>query len=196
LGAEKDQLLGSAAVLLFPPVEPEGHPRVVLEALAASLPVVTTDRGAIRETVVDGVSGFVLDEPEPQLLAQRVLTLLDDDALRAEFGSAARRAYVDRFTQARADRALTDWLLSSSEVMLVIARASREISGRAMLIRRQVVYLAPPTFRSLVWTGRRSSTSVPPSPALALLSSSSPSVFACARTNGLVPTTRSICTGS
>ena len=59
-GRDKDALLASASVFLFPPVEPEGHPRVVIEALAAGVPVVTTDRGAIRETVVDGESGFVL----------------------------------------------------------------------------------------------------------------------------------------
>ena len=65
-GEEKDRLLASAAILLFPPVEPEGHPRVVLEALAAGVPVVTTDRGAIRETVSDGRDGFVLPDPEPR----------------------------------------------------------------------------------------------------------------------------------
>ncbi len=111
-GIEKERLLASASVLLFPPVEPEGHPRVVLEALAAGVPIVTTDRGAIRETVVDGQSGFVLDDPEPELLADRVLRLLDDDLLRSQFGQAARRAYLEHFTQDRADRVLTDWLLS------------------------------------------------------------------------------------
>jgi glycosyltransferase involved in cell wall biosynthesis len=111
-GIEKERLLASSSVLLFPPVEPEGHPRVVLEALAAGIPVVTTNRGAIRETVADGHNGFVLDEPEPQLLAERVLRLLEDDALRAQFGQAARHAYLERFTQGRADRELTDWLLN------------------------------------------------------------------------------------
>ena len=45
-GKEMDRIRGSASILLFPPVEPEGHPRVVLEALAAGLPIVTTNRGA------------------------------------------------------------------------------------------------------------------------------------------------------
>jgi glycosyltransferase involved in cell wall biosynthesis len=111
-GSAKAALLGSAGIFLFPPVEPEGHPRVVLEAMAWGIPVVTTDRGAIKETVVDGRCGFVLDDPEPRLLADRVLVLLDNDALRADFGQAARRIYLDRFTQGRADAKLTDWLLS------------------------------------------------------------------------------------
>jgi glycosyltransferase involved in cell wall biosynthesis len=111
-GIEKATLMASASVLLFPVSWGEGHPRILLEALAAGLPAVTTDRGAIRETVTDGVSGFVLDDPEPPLLAQRALRLLRDDALRRKLANGARRAYVERFTQERADRELTGWLLS------------------------------------------------------------------------------------
>lgn len=112
LGRAKDELLASAAVLLFPPVEPEGHPRVVLEALAAGVPVVTTDRGAIRETVTDGENGFVLDDPDAQGLADRITLLLDDEALRSRFSLAARNAYERQFTQTRADEVMLDWLAS------------------------------------------------------------------------------------
>jgi glycosyltransferase involved in cell wall biosynthesis len=111
-GAEKDQLLGSAAVLLFPPVEPEGHPRVVLEAMAAGVPVVTTDRGAISETIVDGESGFVLPAPAPEELARHVLNLLQDDVLYASVSAAARRRFQVRFTQRQADLAIARWLSS------------------------------------------------------------------------------------
>lgn len=109
-GSEKERLLASAAVLLFPPVEPEGHPRVVLEALAAAVPVVATDRGAIQETVVDGESGFVLADADPAALADRVLRLLEDSAFRERQSRAARDRYLSRFTQERADRRLADWL--------------------------------------------------------------------------------------
>ena len=47
-GAEKSDLYRASDVFLFPPTEPEGHPRVVLEAMAAGLPVITTARGAPR----------------------------------------------------------------------------------------------------------------------------------------------------
>jgi glycosyltransferase involved in cell wall biosynthesis len=102
--------LRSAGFLLFPPVEPEGHPRVVLEALAAGLPVVTTDRGAIAETVVDGESGFVLAEPEPRDLAERMLRLVREPELRQRMSDAARATYVERFKQESADRRLASWL--------------------------------------------------------------------------------------
>jgi glycosyltransferase involved in cell wall biosynthesis len=107
---EKQRLLLSSSMLLFPPVEPEGHPRVVLEAIAAGLPVVTTDRGAIAETVVDGEGGFVLDDPVPGMLAERVLALLEDPELRERMGRAARDRYLAEFTQPAADRKIADWL--------------------------------------------------------------------------------------
>jgi glycosyltransferase involved in cell wall biosynthesis len=115
VGAEKDQILRSATMLLFPPSEPEGHPRVVLEALAAGLPVVTTNRGAIAETVVDGQSGFVLQDPDPDELAACVLALLDDAALRESFADAARARYLEHFTQQAADEQLATWLRGIAE---------------------------------------------------------------------------------
>ena len=107
---EKLRLLLSSSVLLFPPAEPEGHPRVVLEAMGAGLPVVTTNRGAIAETVVDGECGYVLDDPVPHELAKRLLTLLDSRELRERMGRAARERYLRSFTQEIADRNLADWL--------------------------------------------------------------------------------------
>jgi glycosyltransferase involved in cell wall biosynthesis len=103
-------LFASSSMLLFPPVEPEGHPRVVLEALAAGLPVITTDRGAIAETVVDGESGFVLDDPVPSELAECVLRLLRDPALRDRMSEAARTRYVERYTLDVTDAAFADWI--------------------------------------------------------------------------------------
>lgn len=109
-GFAKRTLLQRASVLLFPPVRPEGHPRVVLEAMAAAMPVVSTDRGAIAETVIDGVTGYVLPDPDPEALAERVLRILLDEELRSSMSEAARRRYLERYTQPHADAALTVWL--------------------------------------------------------------------------------------
>ena len=78
--------------------------------MAAGLPVIATDRGAIAETVVDGECGYVLADPDPSELAERMLRLLDDPELRSSMSRAARSRYLARFTQEAADRALADWL--------------------------------------------------------------------------------------
>lgn len=109
-GSAKRALLLSASVLLFPPVLPEGHPRIVVEAMSAELPIVTTDRGAIAETVIDEETGYVLDDPHPEQLADRLLRLLRDRSLRDRMAKAARARYLAEFTQERADRRLTEWL--------------------------------------------------------------------------------------
>ena len=108
--ARKADLLASASIFLFPPLMPEGHPRVVLEAMAAGLAIVTTARGAIPETVRDGVDGYVLSDPDPAALATCLTRLLTNDDLRAGMGDAARQRYLDEFTQERADERLVDWL--------------------------------------------------------------------------------------
>jgi glycosyltransferase involved in cell wall biosynthesis len=111
-GETKAALLDSAGVLLFPPTQPEGHPRVVLEALAAGIPVVCTNRGAIAETVVDGHSGYVVPVGTPDILADRVVRLLNNPALRESMGRAAAKRHAELFSQENADRTLTDWLSS------------------------------------------------------------------------------------
>ena len=109
-GEEKEELLQSCSVLLFPPSAEEGHPRIVLEAICRGIPLVTTDRGAIQETVTDGESAFVLPDPEPSRLAEYVLRLLDARDLREQMGRAARARYERDYTQEIADRRLADWL--------------------------------------------------------------------------------------
>jgi hypothetical protein len=114
IGAEKGEHLARAAVLLFPPIEPEGHPRVVLEAVAAGLPVVATDRGAIADTVDHGVNGYVLPDADPEALADRVIEILQDDELRRNMGEASQRIHAERFTQPRADERMAEWLTNVS----------------------------------------------------------------------------------
>ncbi|HAI20933.1 MAG TPA: glycosyltransferase family 4 protein [Clostridiales bacterium UBA8153] len=63
---------------------------VLLEALAAGLPVVAVDAPGARDMVTPGVNGF-LTPPDEACFAQAVKTLLDDAQLHGEFSRAARR---------------------------------------------------------------------------------------------------------
>ncbi len=69
----------------------EGIPRALLEGMACGRPAVATEVAGIPEAVVDGVTGFLVKPRDVAALADRILTLLADDALRLEMGLRARR---------------------------------------------------------------------------------------------------------
>jgi glycosyltransferase involved in cell wall biosynthesis len=114
-GEAKKRLMASSWVLLFPVAWGEGHPRILLESLAAGLPCVTTDRATILDTVGNGEAGFVLDDPDPEELAKHTLLLLRDHELRSRMSLTARRRHAERFTQAHGDAALAVWLRQLAE---------------------------------------------------------------------------------
>ncbi|SEL38683.1 glycosyltransferase family 4 protein [Haloferax larsenii] len=76
----------------------EGLPTVVLEAMNARLPVVTTPAGALEDVIQDGVHGAVLDIPPSRAqLATALRRYVEDEALRTTVGER-NRAYVrDQF---------------------------------------------------------------------------------------------------
>ncbi|HWX23730.1 MAG TPA: glycosyltransferase family 4 protein [Vicinamibacteria bacterium] len=70
----------------------EGMPNVILEYMAAGLPVVATDLPGIREMVEDGATGFVVPRDEPGRLEEALRRLLSDAALRGRMGALGRKA--------------------------------------------------------------------------------------------------------
>ncbi len=68
----------------------EGLPNVVLEAMAAGLPVICTDFGSARELLSDPSLGVILPRNDDAALAETVLALLDDPVRCRRFGEAAR----------------------------------------------------------------------------------------------------------
>ena len=70
----------------------------LLEAGAAGLPTIGSHLGGIPEVIVDGTSGLLFTPENPQALAQAILQLGRDDALRLRMGQAARAIFESRFT--------------------------------------------------------------------------------------------------
>jgi glycosyltransferase involved in cell wall biosynthesis len=84
-------------------------PNVVLEALACGTPVVATAVGGIPEQVKNGVTGFLVQPRDVKAMAEAIITLLTDDALRMRLGRNAAEDARRRFDLNRQAEAYLGW---------------------------------------------------------------------------------------
>jgi len=80
--------MGQADVLVLASSH-EGYGMVLIEAMAAGLPIVTTNVGCAGEVVHDGVHGFVVPVGDTNAFAEKLQLLAEDATLRASFALAA-----------------------------------------------------------------------------------------------------------
>lgn len=101
-GTEKYQFLLDADIFVFPTYyPPEGQPQCILEAMAVGLPVISTDHGAIRETVIHERLGLLTEKMRPDRLAEAILRLVRNPGLRYNYSQAARERFAQEYTAAR-----------------------------------------------------------------------------------------------
>ena len=89
----------------------EGLPVILLEAMAAGVPVVATRVGGVPEVVADGVHGLLVDAGDAAGLAKGIEQLLASNELRQRLGLAGRARIIDQFSssmQGERYRALFD----------------------------------------------------------------------------------------
>ena len=79
----------------------EGLPRVVLQAMAASVPVVATETGGVAEVVVDGETGRLVPPGDPAAAAEAIVALARDRDTRRRFAVSARSRLGEEFDSRR-----------------------------------------------------------------------------------------------
>jgi len=89
--------LRDANIFALPCIDLRGHgehvdgiPVAIMEAMAAGLPVVSTDISGIPELIEDGVSGVLVPAGEAAALADAVIALLDDPERARSLGRGGR----------------------------------------------------------------------------------------------------------
>lgn len=76
----------------------EGHPYVLLEAMACNLPAVASLCGGVAETVLEGETGYAVPIGDVDALAERLDVLLADSGVRKRMGEAAGQRIRAHFT--------------------------------------------------------------------------------------------------
>ncbi len=76
----------------------EGLPVAILEAMANSLPIVSTRHAGIPEAVIEGVTGYLVDEGDMYKMASHILKLAGDISLRTKVGLAAWKRVKNYFS--------------------------------------------------------------------------------------------------
>jgi len=114
LGLRTDigKLLAAADVFLHTALE-DPHPRAVIEAMAAGLPVVAIAVDGVSETVVDGETGFLVSWPCPiRELADPLASLLANPELSQQMGDRGRDRTSRLFSADRMARDVADVILT------------------------------------------------------------------------------------
>jgi glycosyltransferase involved in cell wall biosynthesis len=86
-----------ASVFVLPSYYREGLPRGNQEALAMGRPIITTDWVGCRETVADGINGFLVPVRDPNALVQAMMRFVKSPDLIEKMGQEGRRIAEERF---------------------------------------------------------------------------------------------------
>lgn len=91
------ELLKASHIVAFPSYYMEGLPKSLIEACAIGRPIITCNSVGCKETVIDGVNGFLIPTKNVDALVERLDILLTDSELRQRMGKAGRKYAEDSF---------------------------------------------------------------------------------------------------
>jgi glycosyltransferase involved in cell wall biosynthesis len=89
--------LAGASVFVLPTHYREGTPRSILEAMSMARPVITTDMPGCRQTVEEGVTGYLVPPFEPGALMRAMSRFVEDPSLIGPMGQSARRLAEEKY---------------------------------------------------------------------------------------------------
>ncbi|MBE3581291.1 MAG: glycosyltransferase family 4 protein [Thermoanaerobacteraceae bacterium] len=99
LGETKDvrPYLSKTSVFVLPSFYREGTPRSILEAMSMGRPVITTDAPGCRETVIDGVNGFLVPVKDAAALEKAMEKFILQPELISKYGVESRKIAEEKY---------------------------------------------------------------------------------------------------
>lgn len=85
------QILSQSDIMCFPSYYREGVPKSLIEGCAAGLPIVTYNSIGCRDTVDNGVNGFIVPIHSPQKISEALDILINNKELREKMGKESRK---------------------------------------------------------------------------------------------------------
>ena len=104
------QWIADSSVFVLPSYYREGVPRSTQEAMAIGRAVITTDVPGCRETVVDGVNGFLVEKWNPQSLAEKMIYFIEHPEEIKKMGYESYKIAQDKFDADKVNKRLIDIL--------------------------------------------------------------------------------------
>lgn len=115
-GYQKNGFFEMADVFVFPTFyHNEAFPLVNLEAMQYGLPIIATPEGGIPDVIIDGVTGFLIPQKSPKLLAAKMKRFIEYPQLRITMGAAGKERFEKLFTLKKFEIRLTDILTEAIE---------------------------------------------------------------------------------
>lgn len=96
-GQEKSNIFNQSHIFVLPS-NGEGQPLVLLEAMAYGFPIIATDRGAIKDCVINRENGFIV-ERNSYKVAESVKYLIDNPQIYRKMSIKSRKLYKNNFTE-------------------------------------------------------------------------------------------------
>lgn len=115
IGEAKFALFCTCDLFVFPGIQQEGQPLVVIEAMASGIPVLFTNRGCLRETVNEGEAGMEIAINDPLDLASKILWMFDNPIEMKKMGLSGKRRYENNYTLAHCSKRIIDVLSRIAE---------------------------------------------------------------------------------
>ncbi len=99
-----------SSVFVLPSYYREGVPRSTQEAMAIGRPIITTDVPGCRETVIDGVNGFLVEKWNPKALAEKMIYFIEHPEQIKKMGDESYKLAQEKFDADKVNKRLINML--------------------------------------------------------------------------------------